>query len=175
MKIFLFLSFPFLFLASYIGTYQNETTVNMVLPERPVVGEVKTLEAPINDLPIEQIIEKAKTPASTIDQTKIVGKVTPDKVEVTGPRVEVSELTEVKIEAVEVNESAEAPVGMAVKPILSNDDYYTNVDGTDVHSPAYASSEPVGATAVCRDGTYSFSQHRSGTCSRHGGVARWLN
>ncbi len=28
-------------------------------------------------------------------------------------------------------------------------------------------------TAVCRDGTYSYSQSRSGTCSYHGGVARW--
>lgn len=27
---------------------------------------------------------------------------------------------------------------------------------------------------MCRDGTYSFSQHRAGTCSHHGGVARWL-
>ena len=34
---------------------------------------------------------------------------------------------------------------------------------------------PPGATAVCRDGTYSFSQHHSGTCSHHGGVARWLD
>jgi hypothetical protein len=33
---------------------------------------------------------------------------------------------------------------------------------------------PPGATARCRDGTYSFSQHRSGTCSHHGGVAVWL-
>jgi hypothetical protein len=32
-----------------------------------------------------------------------------------------------------------------------------------------------GATAQCVDGTYSYSQHRSGTCSRHGGVARWIN
>jgi hypothetical protein len=31
-----------------------------------------------------------------------------------------------------------------------------------------------GATARCRDGTYSFSKHRSGTCSHHGGVATWL-
>jgi len=30
------------------------------------------------------------------------------------------------------------------------------------------------ATAVCRDGTYSHSGHRSGTCSSHGGVAQWL-
>jgi len=34
---------------------------------------------------------------------------------------------------------------------------------------------PSGATARCRDGTYSFSRHRSGTCSHHGGVATWLS
>jgi len=33
---------------------------------------------------------------------------------------------------------------------------------------------PDGATARCRDGAYSFSAHRSGTCSHHGGVATWL-
>ncbi len=31
-----------------------------------------------------------------------------------------------------------------------------------------------GATAICRDGTCSYSQHRQGTCSHHGGVAKWL-
>lgn len=30
------------------------------------------------------------------------------------------------------------------------------------------------ATAICRDGTCSISKSRSGTCSHHGGVARWL-
>ncbi len=39
---------------------------------------------------------------------------------------------------------------------------------------ASGASAPPGATARCRDGTYSFSQHRSGTCSHHGGVADWL-
>ena len=59
---------------------------------------------------------------------------------------------------------------------LSNDHYYTNVSGNTVYSPTYTtdSSVPAGASAQCRDGTYSFSQHRSGTCSHHGGVARWL-
>lgn len=57
---------------------------------------------------------------------------------------------------------------------LSNDDYYTNVDGNQVHAPAYSNQVPAGATAICGDGTYSFSQHRSGTCSHHGGVAQWL-
>src|SRR5215470_14634565 len=43
-------------------------------------------------------------------------------------------------------------------------------------SPSTPTGEtpPVGATAKCRDGTYSFSQSRRGTCSHHGGVAQWL-
>lgn len=57
---------------------------------------------------------------------------------------------------------------------LSNDNYYTNTAGNKVHSPAYSESIPIGATAQCRDWTYSFSQSRRGTCSHHGGVAEWL-
>lgn len=53
-------------------------------------------------------------------------------------------------------------------------DTYTNVDGNQVHVPVSAPAPPAGATARCNDGTYSFSQHRSGTCSSHGGVAAWL-
>ena len=45
---------------------------------------------------------------------------------------------------------------------------------TAVAATAASAAPPPGATAKCRDGTYSFSQHRSGTCSHHGGVARWL-
>ncbi len=39
---------------------------------------------------------------------------------------------------------------------------------------AVGDSPPPGATARCKDGTYSFSQTRQGTCSHHGGVAEWL-
>jgi hypothetical protein len=53
-------------------------------------------------------------------------------------------------------------------------DEYRNVDGVCVHRPESADQPPAGATAQCNDGTYSFSQHRSGTCSHHGGVRRWL-
>lgn len=76
------------------------------------------------------------------------------------------------------------PVSDSVKAIpvqqntnnLSNDNYYTNVNGNTVHSPAYTndSSIPQGASAQCGDGTYSFSQNRRGTCSHHGGVSEWL-
>ncbi|HJQ48551.1 MAG TPA: DUF3761 domain-containing protein [Amycolatopsis sp.] len=51
---------------------------------------------------------------------------------------------------------------------------YVNVDGRCVPRPTHADSPPAGATARCNDGTYSFSQHRQGTCSGHGGVAAWL-
>lgn len=30
-------------------------------------------------------------------------------------------------------------------------------------------------TARCRDGSMSFSEHRCGTCSHHGGVAEFLS
>lgn len=52
--------------------------------------------------------------------------------------------------------------------------YYTNSKGEKVQSPTYYNSQPAGATAECRDGTYSFSRNRRGTCSHHGGVKRWL-
>ena len=35
------------------------------------------------------------------------------------------------------------------------------------------SDVPDGVTAVCKDGTYSYSKHHSGSCSHHGGVARF--
>ncbi|HEX4601126.1 MAG TPA: DUF3761 domain-containing protein [Gemmatimonadales bacterium] len=38
-----------------------------------------------------------------------------------------------------------------------------------------AQNAPAGARARCRDGTYSSSAHRRGTCSHHGGVAQWLS
>ncbi len=54
---------------------------------------------------------------------------------------------------------------------------YTNVDGQQVHRPAHTKSgkAPAGASAKCRDGSFSFSKHHRGTCSGHHGVTQWLN
>ncbi len=41
-------------------------------------------------------------------------------------------------------------------------------------SGASENNDPTGAIAKCKDGLYSHSKHHSGTCSRHGGVAQWL-
>ena len=48
---------------------------------------------------------------------------------------------------------------------------YRNAYGSCTRSPTKSYSS--GATAVCKDGSYSFSKTRSGTCSWHGGVSRW--
>jgi hypothetical protein len=64
--------------------------------------------------------------------------------------------------------------------------YYQNSDGQCIPdessglppggAPGLVGSgaPPAGATAVCRDGDYSFSTHHTGTCSGHGGVRQWL-
>lgn len=67
------------------------------------------------------------------------------------------------------------PIKTAPKPATTSitacgADYYRNVDGNCVHRP---SDNPSGASARCRDGSYSYSQNRRGTCSGHGGVSVW--
>jgi hypothetical protein len=51
---------------------------------------------------------------------------------------------------------------------------YVNSAGNTVCKPEESSTVPAGATAECEDGTFSFSESRSGTCSHHGGVRSWL-
>ncbi len=64
----------------------------------------------------------------------------------------------------EAQQQAECPSGT-----------YENSAGNVVCKPYATPTQPAGATAKCEDGTYSFSESRSGTCSHHGGVAVWLN
>jgi hypothetical protein len=57
--------------------------------------------------------------------------------------------------------------------------YYVNSSGHRVPRPCgnwrREATPPVGATAKCLDGTWSWSEHprAPGTCSRHGGVASY--
>lgn len=39
---------------------------------------------------------------------------------------------------------------------------------------ATENSNPAGATAQCKDGSYSHAKSHQGACSRHGGVAKWM-
>ena len=51
--------------------------------------------------------------------------------------------------------------------------YYENSDHQLVHRPECTTQHLVGETAICRDGSHSFSKHHAGTCSHHGGVAQF--
>lgn len=59
--------------------------------------------------------------------------------------------------------------------------YYRNSYGNEVPRPCGnwhvpSTTPPTGATALCGDGTYSYSQHpySGGTCSHHGGAVQHL-
>jgi len=95
---------------------------------------------------------------------------TPTQVQTVVPQAQLSEekpliQAEQKAEAVKA-----APKPAATSVTTCGEDYYRNVDGNCVHRP---SDNPSGASAQCRDGSYSYSQNRRGTCSGHGGVSVW--
>jgi hypothetical protein len=70
-------------------------------------------------------------------------------------------------------EPAPAPPATPVTPAPTGcgADSYVNSSGACILRPYAAPAPPAGATAMCNDGTYSFSAHHSGSCSHHGGVA----
>lgn len=74
-----------------------------------------------------------------------------------------------------LSRASETPVQPSSPAVSSSSDYYTNAYGARVRRPTFSESgPPAGASAQCRDGSYSFSQSRRGTCSHHGGVSRWF-
>ena len=70
----------------------------------------------------------------------------------------------------------DAASAASAAPRLIEQGHYRNIDGAVVHSPAHTEggAAPAGASAQCRDGSWSFSLHHRGTCSHHGGVGRWI-
>jgi hypothetical protein len=87
-------------------------------------------------------------------------------------------LTQTSSQASSSGSSAEQTSGIpntnAAKPKCADNGTYVNSQGQTVKRPENCTTAPQGATAQCRDGTYSFSKSRRGTCSHHGGVAKWL-
>ncbi|WP_369827818.1 DUF3761 domain-containing protein [Mycobacterium sp. 852002-10029_SCH5224772] len=93
--------------------------------------------------------------------------------------------------AISVGALCVAPVLVATGPttIMAScgKGYYQNSDEQCIPSPSSglppggapglvgSGGMPPGATAICRDGDYSYSTHHTGTCSGHGGVKQWLS
>ena len=70
------------------------------------------------------------------------------------------------------------PAASAPAPAPSKRTTKTEAAATTSAAPAAKTSsntDPTGATAQCKDGTYSHSKHHTGACSHHGGVAQWLS
>ena len=70
--------------------------------------------------------------------------------------------------------TAAATAAPAAAPAASTTAAKTSTATKSAPTTAASNTDPTGATAKCKDGTYSKSTHHSGTCSSHGGVAEWL-
>ena len=69
---------------------------------------------------------------------------------------------------------AAAPAAPAAAPAAAAAQPKSSTAAKSAPTAKAGNTDPTGATAKCKDGTYSKSQHRAGTCSSHGGVADWL-
>ncbi len=63
---------------------------------------------------------------------------------------------------------AAPPVQEQAAPVADHHD-----DARDEHDRDHHRAPP-GATAECRDHSYSMSHHHHGVCLHHGGVLRWI-
>jgi hypothetical protein len=63
---------------------------------------------------------------------------------------------------------AQTTVAPAPKPVAASTGSTPKASGKSVNN------NPAGATAQCKDGSYSHAKTHQGACSRHGGVAKWL-
>lgn len=89
----------------------------------------------------------------------------------TGRKLVATTTIEEPVDKIVANGTYVAPVQSTPTSTCANGTY-KNSAGQIVCRPSVQNTG--GATAICSDGTYSYSQSRKGTCSRHGGVSRWL-
>ena len=47
-------------------------------------------------------------------------------------------------------------------------------DAAHPNDPANVQEKPEGATALCKDGTWTKTHNHNGACASHKGVVRWL-
>jgi hypothetical protein len=146
----------------------NTVTTKQVTETQPIA--FTTSDQNDSNLPKGQtkVIQSGKNGVETLTYT----------VTYTNGKQTAKSLTKTTISTPSVNQVVE--VGTYVAPTTApvtlhcTSGSYVNVNGVAVCSPETSASAPAGATAQCKDGTYSFSLHHSGTCSSHGGVAVWL-
>lgn len=170
-----------------VGVTAQPDTSAPTQPANSSSSDVKGAEtAPVITTKSESTTESIPYTSSTIQDSTLAQGTT--KVQTTGVNGELTHTYQVTYtDGVETSRSN--PVDTITTPAINEviiqgskapaptncpNGTYVNSAGNTVCSPYSAPSTPSGATAECHDGSYSFSQSRSGTCSHHGGVAAWL-
>lgn len=152
----------FIGLLTAVGIFHAPTPA--VLPAHTQAPVVQTTTSPTVN-PTDAI---TPTQIPTNTPTPVVKKATPTPTPIQSEPTSVYRL-------IVPDKSTATPTPLPYKdPPATTNSTYINSAGNEVQSPVYSDSVPSGATARCGDGTYSFSQSRRGTCSRHGGVSQWL-
>jgi hypothetical protein len=180
---------------STIGGATKPLTTNLTqkkIDSTGVLGSQTTNDKPKQKAPVittQTVTEEASIPfeSTTVNTTSLskgTSKITAvgvDGVSTLTYEVTYSDGIEIKRDLVSqittkppVTQVTSVGTYVAPPPPTCPNGTYINSAGNTVCSPYSSSSAPTGATAQCRDGTYSFSQSHSGTCSHHGGVAQWL-
>lgn len=160
----------------------NEQTQIVAPIEQKVEPKVETkTETQAGAVPFETInIDDANLPQGQIridsegapGETVITYEVTyTDGVE-TARRETGREVTRAPINRVVANGTYVAPAPAPQGQGACAHHSYVNAAGETVCAPH--SEQHNNATALCNDGTYSYSQNRRGTCSHHGGVQNWF-
>jgi hypothetical protein len=145
-----------------------EPVVRVEEERKPVVTPFETTNT--NDSSLAKGTTKVRTEGVNGEKIEIYKVTYTDDVETARELVR-TEVVKEPVKKVIVNGTYVAPAKPAA-PTGCTNGTYVNSAGNTVCSPS--SSNTGGATAVCKDGTYSYSQSRKGTCSHHGGVSRWL-
>lgn len=155
----------------------NTTPSNLEVTNQAVDEPKIEIKYETKTEPISYEVEIRDDPTLAKGQTKILNEGRDGEREIVY-RVEYEDGKEVHREA-QSSTIVRSPVnevilnGTYVAPSVScpNGTYVNSADNTVCRPSA---TNTGGATAICKDGTYSYSQSRSGTCSHHGGVSRWL-
>ena len=161
------------------GAYANTISVSTQEQQKPVAAIVKAEKANLRDRP-----SKSGSVVTMVNKGDLLSLINETPV---GPWYRVRDTRRDSegwvhgntIALLQTTESASADAPSPQRPRrtlppATSGRSYVNVDGVRVPSPVFSETKPAGATARCRDGSYSFSQHRRGTCSYHGGVAEWF-